>query len=111
MLIGAIALIMLVVGGVAVMSAIMQENAAVIGTGVTVGTHSNERVKEDVDLVFDGQTLMLHNAGPDVEILEYRVLDDDGALLRVCPVRQEAGPVREAVNTTTFEACWQEFLN
>ncbi len=110
-LVSGIAIIILVVAGVAVMFVIMQENADVADNVVDVANHNNERIKEDVDIVWNGQDLKMHNAGPEIDILEYRVLDDDGAILRICPVEQEVGSSKkEVVDTTPFDECWREFL-
>ena len=56
--------------------AVMQENAGIIDTGVEIDKHSNERNREDVDIIAGNRTaLELHNKGPEIDILEYRVLE------------------------------------
>ena len=111
MLVSGIVIIVLVVAGAAVMFFLTESNNQTIAAGTIIAIHDNERVKEDVDIVWDGQDLKMHNAGPETEILEYRVLDDDGTLLRVCTVEHEVGAsVKETVNTAAFDECWQEFL-
>ena len=107
-----IALIFLVMGGVGTMYLVMQEHAEIIDAGVEIDSHSNERVKEDLVLTSDNATdLRLHSKSQDVTILEYRVLDDDGTILKTCPVRQEIGASStEVVDTSTaLAACWGEF--
>ena len=111
MLVSGIVIIVLVVAGAAVMFFLAESNNQTIAAGTTIAIHDNERVKEDVDIVWDGTDLKMHNAGPETEILEYRVLDDDGTVLRICAVGQEVGTsIKEIVNTTAFDECWQEFL-
>ena len=48
-LISGIAIIVLVVAGVAMLLAVMQENAGIIDAGVEIDKHSNERNREDVE--------------------------------------------------------------
>ena len=111
MLVSGIVIIMLVVSGVSILFVVMQANNEAIDAGTAVSIHNNERVKEDVDIVWDGTDLKMHNAGPETDILEYRVLDDDGTVLRICAVEHEVGAsVKNIVNTTKFAECWQEFL-
>ena len=113
MLIAAIAIILLVVGGVSVTSIVMQEHSEVVDAGVVIDAHSNERVKEELVLTSDSATdLQLHSKSQDVTILEYRVVDDAGTILKTCPVRQEIGASStEAVDlNTALAACWGEFV-
>ena len=111
MLVSGIVIIALLVAGVSVMFFLLESNNESIAAGTVIAIHDNERVKEDVDIVWDGNDLKMHNAGPEVEILEYRVLDDDGTILKICAVEQNVGAsVKNTVNTTAFEECWQEFL-
>lgn len=113
MLMMGIALIFLVIGGVGTMYLVMQENAEVADEVVVVSAHVNERVKEDVAITRDaGGGIELHNKGPEVEILEYRVLDDDGALLRVCQAEYPVGASqKEIINSAdrAFKTCWEEY--
>ena len=112
MLFSGIAIIILVVSGVAVMFTIMQENADVADDVIIVAAHSNERVKEEIVLTSENPTdLQLHNKGLDVEILEYRVVDDDGTILRICAVPQDIGASStETVDlSTALNDCWGEF--
>ena len=53
MLIAAIAIILLVVGGVGVMYGVMQEHAEIVNAGVEIDNHSNERVQEEVEVTRD----------------------------------------------------------
>ena len=114
MLVSGIVIIVLLIAGVSVMFLLLETNNESIAAGTVIAIHDNERVKEDVDLVWNGQDLKMHNAGPEINILEYRVVDDDGTILHVCripPSEQEVGTsVKEIVNTTAFDECWQEFV-
>ena len=105
-LISGIAIIVLVVAGVAMLLAVMQENAGIINAGVEIDKHSNERNREDVDMIAGNRTaLELHNKGPGIDILEYRVLDDD-----VCAAGKKIGTAaKETLDTTLFAQCWMEF--
>ena len=113
MLIAGIALIILVIGGVVTIFSVVQENADVTDETITVAVHANERVKEDVAITRDaGGGIELHNKGPEVEILEYRVLEDDGTLLRVCSVEYEVGASQKEIIDSTdlaFKTCWEEY--
>ena len=113
MLMAGIALIFLVMGGVGTMYLVMQENAEVADEVIIVSNHVNERVKEDVEITRDaGGGIELHSKGPEVEILEYRVLDDDGTLLRVCSVVHEVGASQKEIIDSTdlvFKTCWEEY--
>ena len=115
MLIAAIAIILLVVGGVSVMYTVMQENAKVADEVVVVSAHSNERIKEEVEITrdpSDPQQMKLHNKGPEIGILEYRVLDDDGTLLLSCSVNHEVGASQKEIIDATdlaFKTCWEEY--
>ena len=95
MLVSGIAIIVLVVSGVVVLFVIMQENANVADSAVDVVDHSTKRGQEAVDFTWDGTDVSLHNKGPDIKILEYRVLDDDGTVLRICDVEQEIGASKQ----------------
>ena len=111
MLIAAIAIIVLVVGGVGVMYGVMQEHAEIVDAGVEIDNHSNERVQEEVEVTRDSTGLQLYNTGPEVKILEYRVLDD-GALVRSCPVSLEVGSTqKETIGGTepALKDCWDEY--
>ena len=110
-LISGIAIIVLVVAGVAMLLAVMQENAGIINAGVEIDKHSNERNREDVDMIAGNRTaLELHNRGPGIDILEYRVLDDDGTVLRVCAADKKIGTAaKETLDTASFDQCWREF--
>ena len=67
MLVSGIVIVVLVVAGVAVMFAVMQENADVAENVVEVADHSNERIKEEIVLTSDNATdLQLHSKGLDV---------------------------------------------
>ena len=113
MLVSGIVIVILVVAGVAVMFAVMQENADVADNVVEVADHSNERVKENVDVTKEPAGLQLHNKGPEIKVLEYRVLDDDGVLLRSCPVNLEvSASKKETIDVTNqvLRECWQEFV-
>ena len=111
MLIAAIALIVLVVGGVGTMSVVMQEHTKIVDAGVEIDSHSSERVQEEVEVTRDSTGLQLYNTGPEVKILEYRVLDD-GALVRSCPALLEVGSTqKETIGGTEPELkdCWDEY--
>ena len=111
MLIAAIAIIVLVVGGVGVMYGVMQEHAEIVDAGVEIDSHSNERVQEEVEVTRDSTGLQLYNTGPEVKILEYRVLDD-GVLVRSCPVSLEVGSTqKETIGGTepALKDCWDEY--
>ena len=112
MLIAAIALIILVVGGVGTMSVVMQENAEVADEVIVVANHVNERVQEEVDVTRDSGGLKLLNAGPEIEILEYRVLGDDGTLVLSCPASLEVGTSQKEIidgTDTELKDCWDEY--
>ena len=111
MLIAAIALIILVVGGVGTMSVVMQEHTEIVDAGVEIDSHSSERVQEEVEVTRDSTGLQLYNTGPEVKILEYRVLDD-GALVRSCPALLEVGSTqKETIGGTepALKDCWDEY--
>ena len=111
MLIAAIALIVLVIGGVGVMYGVMQEHAEIVNAGVEIDNHSNERVQEEVEVTRDPAGVQLYNNGPDVNILEYRVVDD-GTLVRSCPVSLEVGSTqKETIDGTepALKDCWDEY--
>ena len=112
MLIAAIALIVLVVGGVGVMFVVMQEHTEIVDAGVEIDSHSSERVQEEVDVTRDSGGLKLLNAGPEIEILEYRVLDGAGTLMKSCPASLDVGASqRKTVGSTEQELkdCWDEY--
>ena len=112
MLIAAIAIILLVVGGVGTMSVVMQENAEVADELVAVSVHTHERGEENVDITRDSGGLQLLNAGPEIEILEYRVLDGAGTLMKSCPASLDVGASqRKTVGSTEQElkGCWDEY--
>ena len=112
MLIAAIAIILLVVGGVGTMSVVMQENAEVANEVIVVTNHVNERGQEEVDVTRDSGGLKLLNAGPEIEILEYRVLDGAGTLMKSCPASLDVGASqRKTVDSTEQElkGCWDEY--
>ena len=112
MLIAAIAIILLVVGGVGTMSVVMQENAEVADELVAVSVHTHERGQEEVDVTRDSGGLKLLNAGPEIEILEYRVLDGAGTLMKSCPASLDVGASqRKTVDSTEQElkGCWDEY--
>ena len=111
MLIAAIAIILLVVGGVGTMSVVMQENAEVANEVIIVSNHATERGQEEVEVTRESTGLQLYNSGPDVKILEYRVVDD-GALVRSCPALLEVGSTKKEIIGGTEPAlkdCWDEY--
>ena len=111
MLIAAIAIILLVVGGVGVMYGVMQEHAEIVNAGVEIDNHSNERVQEEVEVTRDPAGVQLYNNGPEVRILEYRVIND-GALVRSCPALLEVGSTqKETIGGTepALKDCWDEY--
>ena len=109
MLIEGIVIVVLVVAGVAVMFAVMQENADVAENVVEVADHSNERIKEEIVLTSDNATdLQLHSKGLDVTILEYRVVDDDGTILKTCRIAQDIGA--SSTEAVALNDCWMEFV-
>ena len=112
MLIAAIALIVLVVGGVGTMSVVMQENAEVADEVIVVANHVNERVQEEADVTRDSGDLKLLNTGPEIEILEYRVLDGAGTLMKSCPASLEVGTSQKEIidgTDTELKGCWDEY--
>ena len=78
MLIAAIALIILVVGGVGDhVLCVMQEHTEIVDAGVEIDSHSSERVQEEVEVTRDSdRPAIATTPGRRSEILEYRVLDD-----------------------------------
>ena len=112
MLIAAIAIILLVVGGVGTMYVVMQENAEVADELVAVSVHTHERGQEEVDVTRDSGGLKLLNIGPEIEILEYRVLGDDGTLILSCPASLEVGTSQKEIIDGTepeLKDCWDEY--
>ena len=112
MLIAAIAIILLVVGGVGTMSVVMQENAEVADEVIVVANHVDERIQEEVDVTRDSAGLKLLNVGPEIEILEYRVLGDDGTLILSCPASLKVGTSQKEIVDGTKQAlkpCWDEY--
>ena len=93
MLIAGIVIVILVLAGTSAMYTIMEENTKVADHVASIISHNNERIKEDVVItaINDNNTnstiLQFHNIGPEVEILEYRVLDDDGKLIKSCQIQ------------------------
>ena len=52
------------------------------------------------------------NAGPEIEILEYRVLGDDGTLVLSCPASLDVGTSQKEIVDGTKQAlkpCWDEY--
>ncbi len=110
MLVSGIVIVVLAVAGVAVMFAIMQENADVADNVVDVADHGNKRVKEEIVMTSDNATdLQLHSKGGlDVAILEYRVVDDDGTILKTCRAAQDIGA--SSTEAVALNDCWGEFV-
>ena len=111
MLMAGIAIIFLVMGGVGTMYLVMQENAEVADEVIIVSNHVNERGQEDVEVTKDPTGIQLYNNGPDVRVLEYRVVDD-GALVRSCPALLEVGSTqKETIGGTepALKDCWDEY--
>lgn len=109
MLIEGIVIVILVVAGVSIMFAVLQENAQVIETGVAIDNHSNERIREEIILTSENSTdLQLHNKGQDATVLEYRVMDDDGAILKTCRADQDVGA--SGTSVIAPNECWMEFV-
>ncbi len=111
MLVSGIVIVVLVVAGVAVMFAVMQENADVADNVVDVADHGNKRVKEEVVMTSDNATdLQLHSKGGlDVAILEYRVVDDDGTILKTCRAAQDIGA--SSTEAVALNDCWGGIRN
>ena len=94
------------------MSVVMQENAEVADEVIVVANHVDERVQEEVDVTRDSGGLKLLNAGPEIEILEYRVLGDDGTLVLSCPASLEVGTSQKEIIDGTepeLKDCWDEY--
>ena len=78
---------------------VMQEHTEIVDAGVEIDSHSNERVQEEVDVTRDsGRPEIATTPGLKSEILEYRVLGDDGTLVLSCPASLEVGTSQKEIN-------------